>query len=135
MMICQVPYLPESLLRFRNFAILRGMLHIGGRKGTFSDADTRRYMRTWSVPGAVTGMVNWYRALRRRPPIDNPRVKPPTLVIWGNRDPYLQKGLAEASLSLCDNGEALWMEDGSHWVHIEEPQVVNKALIDFLTRS
>ncbi|MBF9232793.1 alpha/beta fold hydrolase [Microvirga alba] len=132
MMIFQVPWLPEALLSLRNFAILRGLFHLGAHKGTFSEADLSRYMRTWSVPGAMTGMVNWYRALRRRPKIENPRVKPPTLVIWGLQDRYLQRGLAEDSLRLCDNGEALWLEDGSHWVHIEEPETVNKALIDFL---
>jgi hypothetical protein len=50
----------------------------------------RRYVKTWSVPGGMTGMINWYRALRRKPKSRDARIPMPTLLIWGTRDPYLQ---------------------------------------------
>ncbi|MGO4572254.1 alpha/beta fold hydrolase [Microvirga sp. 2TAF3] len=133
--IFQIPWFPESLLSFKNFAVLRGLVHLGCRPGTFSDADLKRYMKTWSVPGAMTGMINWYRALVRKPKDRNARVRVPTLLIWGLREPYLEKGLAEASLARCDEGEALWVEAGSHWVHLEESDTVNAALVSFLKRA
>jgi pimeloyl-ACP methyl ester carboxylesterase len=59
-------------------------------------------------------------------------VQAPTLVIWGSRDRFLEKGLAEASLALCKAGDIRWIESATHWVHHEEPEIVNEALVDFL---
>lgn len=130
--IFQLPRLPEWLLTARNFAVLRKLVHMGCRPNTFSAAEMRRYVKTWSVPGAMTGMINWYRALLRKPKSRDARIPMPTLLIWGTRDPYLQQGLAKDSLALCDSGQLLWMPEASHWPHLEEPEAVNAALISFL---
>ncbi|WP_243370350.1 alpha/beta fold hydrolase [Microvirga solisilvae] len=128
----QIPWLPEALFRMKNFELMRQLYLRSGRPGTFSKADLDRYQSTWSKPGALTGMINWYRAMRRKPHIENLRITVPTLVIWGLKDFYLEKGLAEASLALCDDGRATWIENGTHFVHIEEPEAVNRAMLDFL---
>lgn len=132
MFFFQLPSVPEWLLRFRKFAVMRSLIRFSSRPGTFSDTDMAHYVKTWSMPGALTGMINWYRALMRKPGIENARVKPPALVIWGLADQFLEKGLADASLALCDAGEALWIENGTHWVHLEEVDLINRALVDFL---
>lgn len=130
--IYQIPRLPEMILSMKNFAVMRQLFLRSCRPGTFSKADMEHYRRTWSKPGALSGMINWYRALRYKPRIEDLRIKVPTLVIWGKKDIYLEEGLAEASLALCDDGKALWIEDGTHFVHIEEPDIVNSAMVDFL---
>jgi pimeloyl-ACP methyl ester carboxylesterase len=132
MAIFQFSWVPEAMLRAGNFAIMRQLFVRSSKPGTFSKADMDYYQTTWSKPGALTGMINWYRALRYKPEIENLRVKVPALVIWGNKDVYLERGLAEESLALCDRGQALWVENGTHFVHIEEPELVNRALVDFL---
>ncbi|KAA2236862.1 alpha/beta fold hydrolase [Salinarimonas soli] len=129
----QLPGLPEGLLRARNFALMRRALRRSSRPGTFSPDDLDRYAAAWAQPGALTGMLNWYRALRHRPRLARPTVEPPTLLIWGGRDRFLQKGLAEASLALCRQGRPLWLDGASHWVHIEEAETVNLAMLRFLT--
>jgi pimeloyl-ACP methyl ester carboxylesterase len=128
----QIPWLPEALFRMKDFAVMRQLFIRSCRPGTFSKADLDRYQKTWRMPGALSGMINWYRALRRKPEIKNLRIKVPTLVIWGKKDFYLERGLAEDSLALCDDGQIVWVENGTHFVHLEEPAVVNKAILDFI---
>jgi pimeloyl-ACP methyl ester carboxylesterase len=128
----QLPWLPEAVLRANNFALMRRALLRSSRPGTFTEVDFARYRTAWAAPGALTAMLNWYRALRRRPRIDDARVVPPTLVLWGERDRFLEKGLAEASLALCDAGRPVWFETAGHWVHLEEAAEVNEELVEFL---
>lgn len=106
------------------------------RKGTFSDEDMERYREAWAKPGAVTAMINWYRAaFRARPPIPrDTRVKVPTLLIWGARDVALSRQMAQPSIDMCDDGRLVLIEEATHWVQHDEPERVNQLLGDFLPR-
>jgi pimeloyl-ACP methyl ester carboxylesterase len=128
----QLPFLPEAILRADDFAILRRTLLETSRAGTFSSGDIMRYGEAWSQPGALSAMLNWYRALRHKPKMESPRVTAPTLVLWGTRDRFLERGLAEASLGLCDAARPVWFETATHWVHLEEVEEVNAELVEFL---
>jgi pimeloyl-ACP methyl ester carboxylesterase len=128
----QLPWLPETVLGRRDHAALRKALTRSSRRGTFAAADLEVYADTWRQPGALTAMLNWYRALRHRPALTNPRVDASTLVIWGVRDAALEVGLAEASLALCGNGRLVRIEDATHWVHLEEAERVNEELVAFM---
>lgn len=127
----QIPWLPEAVLRAGDFRLMKRAMRTSSRPGTFSEGDLDRYRAAWAEPGALTAMLNWYRALRRSPVAAN-RVAVPAFVIWGCRDRFLQRGLAEASLALCDHGRVLWLEDATHWVQHEEPDRVNAAMLEFL---
>lgn len=63
----QLPLLPEAMLRARRFALLRRALRRTSRAGAFTDEDIELYVQAWSQPGALSAMLNYYRALRRRP--------------------------------------------------------------------
>ena len=111
----QVPSLPEMVLGAGDFASLRRSLGATARPGTFTTEDAARYRAAWGQPGALTAMLNWYRAL----PIGAGSVRPgrvqvPVRVIWGDRDAYLDRGLAEAGLALCDRGEAFHLGSATH---------------------
>src|SRR5690606_1914578 len=127
----QIPGLPETLLRAGDFRLMKRAMRTSSRPGTFTEADLDRYRAAWAEPGALTAMLNWYRALRRSPATSD-RVAIPTLVIWGVQDRFLQRGLAEASLVLCDHGRALWLDNATHWVQHEEPDRVNAAMLAFI---
>ena len=131
----QIPRLPETLLARHDFAALRRALVGSSRPGTFSGADLDRYATAWREPGALTAMVNWYRALRFRPTLPDPRVVAPTLVIWGVRDRFVDFELAERSLALCGSGRLVPFEDATHWVHLEEAERVAGELVGFLKAS
>lgn len=128
----QLPLLPEwSLARNGHYA-LRRALRGSSRPGTFPDEDLSTYEQVWAQDGALTGMLNWYRALRHRPRIPGARVTVPTLLLWGERDRFLERGLAEASLARCERAEAVWFESATHWLHLEEADAVNRRLAGFL---
>jgi pimeloyl-ACP methyl ester carboxylesterase len=128
----QIPRLPEAMLSANGHRSLRDALLRTSRPGTFSDDDIAHYEKAWSQPGALTAMLNWYRALPFRPDMKDPAVRPPTLVVWGARDRFLERGLAEASLTLCESGNVRWIENATHWVQHEEPDAVSAALVGFL---
>ena len=65
-------------------------------------AERQRYIAEWSQPGALTAMLNWYRASKVKVPPPGvtlplpqwvlgafPSAKVPTLVIWGMQDKAL----------------------------------------------
>jgi pimeloyl-ACP methyl ester carboxylesterase len=128
----QVPWLPEAILSAGGFALMRRSLRQSSRRGTFSESDLDAYEEAWRQPGAMTAMLDWYRALRRKPRLARARIAAPTLILWGLRDRFLEPGLAEESLSLCEQGRLVRFENASHWLHLEEPEAVNAALIGFL---
>ncbi len=53
-------------------------------------------------------------------------------MIWGDRDAFLDRGLAEAGAALCDQDEVIHLPDASHWLQHEEPAAVNRLLLEFL---
>ncbi|MDP1546133.1 MAG: alpha/beta hydrolase [Anaerolineales bacterium] len=136
----QIPYFAEWTLRKNNFRNMARMLVGSGRKSTFTSGDMAEYKKAWSQPGALTGMLNWYRAITRgslkyffnRNRIPARRVKTPTLMLWGKQDVALSHEMVEPSLSLCDDGEAVTFEKATHWVQLDESDEVNQRLIDFL---
>jgi epoxide hydrolase 4 len=133
----QLPWLPEALLRQRRFKALADTVGQRARPDTVTAATLDRYRAGWREPGALTGMLNWYRAIWRRdlPPSSELRFITPILLIWGERDAFGVRALAEGSLRLCENGQAIYLKDATHWVQHDEPERCIKALLEFLGRS
>lgn len=130
----QLPRLPEALFRRDNWTPLARALRRTSRPGTFTEDDLDAYRRAWSEPGAITSMIHWYRAALRRPPPRpaDPRIHVPTLLIWGEQDRFLARGLAEPSLAFCDHGRLEPIPEATHWVQHEEPERVSRLILDFL---
>lgn len=129
----QLPLLPELSLHAGNFWILERVLRQTSPAGTFSAGDLDAYREAWRRRGALTGALNWYRALRRRggaPPPSPIRTR--VRVIWGERDAFLESGLAEAGLALSENGEIVRLPRVGHWLQHEAADEVNRLLLEFL---
>lgn len=107
-------------------------------------AERAAYLDEWRQPGAMTAMLNWYRASAIVvPAMDEtpdrpafldapfPPLKMPTLVIWGTQD----KALLPVQL---DGLDALVPDltvrriDAGHFVTWEAPDQVNTAMLDWL---
>ena len=132
MFFFQLPGLPEFLIRAGNFKLGKNALLQSSRKGAFSPEDLDRYAEAWSQPGALSGMVNWYRALLRYPPkYAETRVTIPTRILWGVQDSFLLPVLARESLRYCSQGELIPFENATHWLQHEEPERVNELLKTF----
>jgi pimeloyl-ACP methyl ester carboxylesterase len=128
----QLPRLPEWVLIRDDHAGLETALD-SGQPGTFSETDLQRYRAAWRQPGAITGMLNWYRAALRRavkPPAE--MVSPPTMVVWGLDDPALVPQLAVESAGYCENGRLERFPGVTHWVQHEAADEVNELLLDHL---
>lgn len=104
-----------------------------------------RYLDEWRQPGALTGMLNWYRASaivvpaldgdEARPGwIDGPfpSIQPPTLVIWGMRDRALLPVQLGGLDALVDDLTIVRIEDAGHFVPWERPAAVNAAIRGWL---
>jgi epoxide hydrolase 4 len=133
----QLPYIPEMALRRNQWQIGITALIRSSQPGTFSNADLDQYRIAWSQPGAMTSMLNWYRALIQHPPRvpDDIRIHIPTKIIWGKQDRFLDAELARESLAFCDQGSLTMIDDATHWVQHERPEQVNDLLINFLSSS
>ena len=129
----QIPRVPERIIRRDNWAFGVRSLLGSSRKGTFTDADIALYRAAWAQPGAMTGMVNWYRAaVQHQPKLGGKlRITVPTLVIWGALDRFLDAAMAQPSVDLCDDGRLVMFPDATHWVQHEEATKVNALLQDF----
>jgi pimeloyl-ACP methyl ester carboxylesterase len=135
----QIPWVVEWILSKNNFEYLTRTLTQSGRKSTFTEADVAEYKKAWSQRGALTGMLNWYRAAVRRglrytfsrkPPAR--RVHVPTLMLWGRHDIALSSEMAKPSIDLCDRGELAFFDKSTHWVQRDASEEVNQKLIEFM---
>ena len=61
------------------------------------------------------------------------RISVPTLLIWGAKDRFLGREMAEPSIHLCDDGRLVFLEEASHWVQHEEAERVNELITEFAT--
>jgi pimeloyl-ACP methyl ester carboxylesterase len=133
----QMPRLPEEVIRAGDFALLRSALGRDPvRPGAFTAEDIERYIEAISRPGALTATINYYRALLRYPgetraPLQ--RIEAPVLVIWGERDRFLSRRLAEPPQLWVPNLLGVKrLPNASHWVAEDRPLEVNTLLLDFL---
>lgn len=138
----------ESMLSSENYALLvQNTLSEGLEKGFFTEEDKQAYLAAWSQPGALTGGLNYYRAAEVGPPsseddksrltafssnFPDPIIQVPTLVIWGEKDPYLLLGNLEGLSDYVPNLTIKRIEDGSHWVLHEQPKLVNQYIREFI---
>lgn len=132
----QIPQIPEFLISARGFRSGTNALVKTSRPGTFSPRDLVRYREAWANPGALSGMINWYRALFRYPIASQVgKISVPTRILWGKKDAFLVPSLARASKCRCLEADIVWFDHATHWLHLEEPNAVNATLIEFFSAS
>ncbi|MGA8144189.1 MAG: alpha/beta hydrolase [Candidatus Acidiferrales bacterium] len=138
----------EAMMSANGFALMQEtILGEGIRQGYISEADRKAYVEAWSEPGALTGGLNYYRAAEVGPAMragqnvfnykeEMPSfvVKAPTLVIWGERDPYLLTGCLDGMERYVPNLRVERIADATHWVVHEKPGRVNELIREFVAR-
>jgi pimeloyl-ACP methyl ester carboxylesterase len=135
MFFFQLPFIPETAFSAFNFRLGVRSLVRSSRPGTFSPEDLAQYRAAWSQPGALTAMINWYRAaFRHRSKFPDSTVHVPTRILWGERDAFLLSEMAHDSLRYCDSAELYTFANASHWLQHEEPARVSELLIDFFRK-
>ena len=157
MFFFQIPWVPEYALTAQDhWAIGRIFRATASREDAFRDEDVERYKRAAAQPGALTAAINYYRAAFRGRqalallpapircvaellvgpipyPVSAPKIEAPTLLIWGEDDPFLGKELTEGMEPLFKGRfETKYIAGCSHWVQQEEPRLVNQYILEFL---
>ena len=107
-----------------------------------------RYIADWSRPGAMTAMLNWYRASqiivpamgeRAELPIwverGVPKLKIPVQVIWGLDDKALLPIQLEGIGEVGDDVEVVPLPGVGHFAPWQAPDRVASALAPFLGRT
>ena len=123
----QMPRIPEMLMPF----LLPQMMK---RSGRFTSDDITTFKEAWRKPGALTGMANYYRALRRaRAPRSIMRpIEIPTLMIWGERDPVFTIETTENFAEWVPNLRVERIGRAGHFVQTDAADRVNELLLGFL---
>jgi pimeloyl-ACP methyl ester carboxylesterase len=138
MFFFQIPRLPEYLISRDDCSFAKRSLR-SDSKDAFTDEDLERYVEAWSQPGALTGMVNYYRAaLRRSPRKTLARLQPiqaSTLVIWGMRDRHLGSELAVPAPEWVPDVRFEPIPEATHWVQHDAPERVTELLLGFFAED
>ena len=131
----QLPWLPERLLGANHAkAIVEAFVGSSMDKSRFPPEVTDVYRANAAAPGALTAMINYYRAnARTLSSLGAPRViDVPTLMIWGEADRALHIANTEGYEPLVSDFTLRRLPGVSHWVQQEAPEEVNRLLAEWL---
>jgi epoxide hydrolase 4 len=130
----QLPWLPEAGMRRDHWRGAELALRGSGKVHTFTNEDIEKYKEAWSQPGAMTAMLNWYRAVIQHMPKlpEDPRIKVPTLMMWGMKDFALSHRMARPSMDYVEEGNLIFFPEATHWVQRDAAEEVNHYLLDFV---
>ncbi|MDJ0278580.1 alpha/beta hydrolase [Sphingomonas sp. 2R-10] len=146
----------QYMTRFRDTSLDRGLVGAGLERffatgfanfvtRAIAGEDKAAYLAEWANPGAMTAMLNWYRAspivvptpeetVERPAWLDGPfpPVTQPTLVVWGMQDRALLPVQLEGLGDLVPDLSVVEVDAG-HFVPWEAPEAVNRAIRHWLT--
>ena len=137
----------EERLSANNFEKLMGMLVRFGPQPWLTPQKRAGYLDAWSPPGALTGMLNWYRASPLLVPkpgeaVDEAaaikldparfRVRMPHLLIWGMDDRALLPVSRATLADYCDDLTVHEIAGADHWVVHQKTEEVIRHIHSFL---
>ncbi|HJU77254.1 MAG TPA: alpha/beta fold hydrolase [Sphingomicrobium sp.] len=116
--------------------------------GLIPEPEKRQYIADWSQPGAMTAMLNWYRAGRMVVPSPGvtvplpdwllrpfPKVAVPTLVVWGMKDAALLPLQLDGLDELVEDLRIVRLPNAGHFAPWEAAEDVAGALMPFLAEE
>jgi pimeloyl-ACP methyl ester carboxylesterase len=115
-------------------AIGRAFSALAMDQTNFGPEDLQVYRDNALIPGALTAMVNYYRAAAQTTGFRNfsrDKVSPitvPTLMIWGEEDLALGVELTDGYEGLVQDFTLFRLKGVGHWVQQEAPEIVNTHL-------
>lgn len=131
----------EALLAANDFEAFRSnILEPLVAAGHMTASDAMAYVDAWSVEGALTGGLNYYRANRSGPPsgddaeprsVAENRVTVPTMVIWGEADPYFAPDCVTRMDEAVEDLRLERMPGHDHWIVHQATDRVTDLIRDF----
>ncbi|WP_263368165.1 alpha/beta fold hydrolase [Edaphobacter bradus] len=103
----------------------------GVYQGKVPDVQVSNNVRRLSETGALTSVLNWYRALDLNARVG--KVKVPTLYIWGSQDMALGRTAATRTADYVDAAYQFEVLEGcSHWLLEEAPDRISGLILNHL---
>lgn len=114
------------------------------KRGLITAEEKAKYIEAWGQPGAITSMLNYYRASPLMPrqkggenkplPLnpDHFKVTVPTLVIWGQKDHALVSDNLNNMRDFVPDLKLITLENVTHWVTHEAPELVSNEILEFI---
>jgi len=145
----------EELLSTNNYQYLKTKVLDNTKTSCFNQESLKNYQKVWQQPGAINGMLQYYRAMPQlassdnnkrdktngpiteltKMKIPNIRIEVPTLVLWGEQDQaFVNENLNDIK-QYAPNSTVKRFENVSHWIMHEIPDEVNKEINNFLVSS
>jgi len=129
----QIPWLPErAVTAFGARAVNRAFRGMAIDKSRFTDEALEPYRQNALIPGAMTAMINYYRAnfmdLNRQAGRPMPKIEVPTLMVWGEEDAAIGIEFTQGYEDLVSDFTLNRLPNVSHWVQQEAPEAVNARL-------
>jgi pimeloyl-ACP methyl ester carboxylesterase len=132
----QLPGLPEAMMTARRAkAVGDAFTGMAVDKSRFPSEVTDVYRKNALIPGAMTAMINYYRAntgMLGRWGAAPPVIGAPTLMLWGEEDAALSIDNTEGYEALVADFTLHRLPGVSHWVQQEAPERVNTLLGDWV---
>jgi len=133
----QIPWLPEYLFgRNKSKGIGDAILNSCCDSSMFPEEVLDVYRRSANQAGALTSMINYYRAaLRKRSGFSEEPynvIETPTLMIWGEDDVALSKESTYGTEEHVRDFRIRYLSRVSHWVQQEAPDATNQMIGAFL---
>ena len=128
-----LPWLPEKLIAADHAQVLeRALTRTSSDPHVFPPEIMARYRDNAAQPGAMTAMLNYYRANLNVRGYAGPGVEAPTLLLWGDGDQALGPELVAPTADHVARLTIRIFRGVSHWVQEEAPDQVNAAVGDWL---
>jgi len=134
-MFFQLPFIPEQIFKAFNYSLPELSMVKTARPGTFSHTYLMACKQAWRQPNALSAMINWYRAFFQHPVDTDVNIEVPVLLLWGAKDTFLNIKMAEQSIKRCRDGQLIILDNATHWLHHEEPMLVNGYIHTFLNKD
>jgi epoxide hydrolase 4 len=139
MFFFQLPGIPERTMTANDArAVRRAFFDMAVDKANFTPDVLDRYARDAQRPGAIRGMINWYRAafrLQGKLAGPWPVIETPTLIVWGEEDAALGVELLEGTDEYVRDLTIRRLPGVSHWVQQEAPEAVSAILREWLGQA
>lgn len=147
----------ETVLCENNFHYLTNKMMMSSNLVNFSEEAKESYRRVWRQPGAINGMLQYYRAMpqlaeesnkanthhnlsKENTPvksiesmkIPNIRIDVPTLILWGEQDQAFVNENLDGIENYVPNCKIIRFPNASHWLMHERSPEINVEIAEFI---
>jgi len=132
-----LPWLPERILTAHHARkVGQALRGTASRRNVFPADVLAHYRDNAAQPGAMTAMLNYYRAnLDIGAMAKGPGVDAPALLLWGDRDHALGPELVPGTEAHVPDPTVQMLPGVSHWVPEEAPDQVKQEVGEWIRRN